>query len=75
MQTRIDTGPWSPKGKQAKTAIGKAWAKIFHTEAIPDVKADNPYFMVVLKETQRWGNQIILSFVVLYTHFSLRHCV
>jgi hypothetical protein len=44
----------------AKTSIGKAWAKIFHTEAIPGVKADNPYFVVVVKETQRWGNQIIL---------------
>jgi hypothetical protein len=55
-QTRVDTGRWSTKGKQAKTAIGKAWVKFFHAEAIPGVKADNPYFMVVMKETQRWGN-------------------
>jgi hypothetical protein len=45
-------GRWSTKGKQAKTAIGKAWAKIFHTEAIPGIKADNPYFVVMVKETK-----------------------
>jgi hypothetical protein len=61
VQTRIDTGPWSMKSKQAKTAIGKAWAKFFHAKAIPSVKADNPYFMVAVKETQRWGKQILLS--------------
>jgi hypothetical protein len=49
------------KSKQAKTAIGKAWAKFFHAKAIPSVKADNPYFMVAVKETQRWGKQILLS--------------
>jgi hypothetical protein len=68
-------GSWSLKGRQAKIAIGKAWAKFFHTEAISGVKSDNPYFVVTVKETQRWGNQIILSIVVLRTHFSLRHCV
>jgi hypothetical protein len=51
-QTRIDMGRWSTKGKQAKTAISKAWAKIFHTEAIPGIKADNPYFVVMVKETK-----------------------
>jgi hypothetical protein len=50
-QTRIGMGPWSTKIKQAKTDIGKAWAKFFHTESIPGVKADNPYFVVVVKET------------------------
>jgi hypothetical protein len=45
-------GRWSTKGKQAKTAIGKAWVKIFHTEAIPGIKADNPYFVVMVKETK-----------------------
>jgi hypothetical protein len=54
VQTGIDTGPWITKGKQAKSAIGKAWAKFFHIEAIPDAKADNPYFVVACKETQRW---------------------
>jgi hypothetical protein len=65
-QTRIDKGLWSMKGKQAKTTIGKAWAKFFHTEAILGVKADNPYFVVTVKETQRWGNQV---FLLLCTHF------
>jgi hypothetical protein len=41
------------KSKQAKSLIGKAWIKFFHTEAIPGVKADNPYFVVAYKETQR----------------------
>jgi hypothetical protein len=63
------------KSKQAKIVIGKAWAKIFHTEAVPGVKADNPYFIVTVKETQRWGKQRLLSFVVLCTHFYLHHWV
>jgi hypothetical protein len=71
-QTGIDMGRWSTKDKQAKTAIGKAWAKFFHTEAIPNVKADNPYFVVAVKEMQRWDNQVFLSFLLLCTHFSLR---
>jgi hypothetical protein len=73
VQTRIDTGPWSTKSKEAKTAIGKALVKFFHTKAIPGVKVDNRYFMVTVKETQRCGKQILLSFIVLCTHFSLRH--
>jgi hypothetical protein len=73
VQTRIDTGPWSTKSKEAKTAIGKALVKVFHTKAIPGVKVDNRYFMVTVKETQRCGKQILLSFIVLCTHFSLRH--
>jgi hypothetical protein len=39
MQIRIDTGSWSMKSKLAKIAIGKVWAKNFHTEAILGVKA------------------------------------
>jgi hypothetical protein len=38
-QAKIDTGPWSTKSKLAIIAITKTWAKIFHTEAIPGVKA------------------------------------
>jgi hypothetical protein len=68
-QTRIDTGRWSTKGKQAKTAISKAWTKFFHTEAIPGIKADNPYFVVAVKETQRWDKQVFLSFLLWCTHF------
>jgi hypothetical protein len=73
VQIRIDKGPWSTKSKQAKPATGKAWAKIFHTKAIPGVEADNPYFVVTVKETQKWGEQILLLFVVLCTLFSLCH--
>jgi hypothetical protein len=73
VKTRVDMGPWSTKSKQAKTVIDKAWAKIFHTDAIPSVKADNPYFVVTVKETHRWGKQVLISFVVLCTQFSLRH--
>jgi hypothetical protein len=59
-------GPWSMKSKLAKTAIGKACAKIFDIEAIPDVKADNPYFVVAVKETQRVSKYYFhLFFVVL----------
>lgn len=66
VQTRIDTGPWTQKGKNAKAAIGKAWAKFFHTEAIPGVKADNPYFVVACKETQRWGNVCSISNYIVF---------
>jgi hypothetical protein len=55
IQTRIDTGSWISKSKQTKSTIGKAWAKFIHTEVIPGAKADNPYFIVACKETQRWG--------------------
>jgi hypothetical protein len=58
VQTRIDTGTWIAKSKQAKSAIGKACAKFFHTEANPGVKADNPYFIMACKETQRWGKLV-----------------
>jgi hypothetical protein len=61
------------KSKLAKIDIGKGWAKFFHTEAIPGVKADNLYFVVLVKETQRWGKQILFSFVLCCTHFSLCH--
>jgi hypothetical protein len=27
-QPRIDTGPWTQKGKNAKEASGKAWSKL-----------------------------------------------
>ncbi|TVU34001.1 hypothetical protein EJB05_15822, partial [Eragrostis curvula] len=57
-QTRIDTGPWSAKGKIAKSAIGRAWAKFYHAEAINGSKADNPYFAAAIKETQLWGKDI-----------------
>jgi hypothetical protein len=35
VQTRIDIGPWTSKGKSAKEAIGRAWSKWFHVSGIP----------------------------------------
>ncbi|KAK3118492.1 hypothetical protein QOZ80_9BG0700110 [Eleusine coracana subsp. coracana] len=58
VQTRIDTGPWTAKCKAGKNAIGRIWSKWFHIECIPGRKADNPYFQVAVKETQRWGEGI-----------------
>ena len=55
VQTRIDTGPFSKKGKGAKAFLGKQWSKWFHAEAIPGSKADSPYFINALRETQRHG--------------------
>jgi hypothetical protein len=67
VQIRIDTGPWTTKGKQAKSVIGKAWLKYFHTEVIPGAKADNSYFVVACKEMQRWGK---LGCHLIYLHLS-----
>ncbi|KAK3124751.1 hypothetical protein QOZ80_7BG0592000 [Eleusine coracana subsp. coracana] len=58
VQTRIDTGPWTYKAKTAKQAIGRAWAKFMHAEAIAGAKADSPYFIAAIKETQRWGQGV-----------------
>jgi hypothetical protein len=55
VQTRIDTGSWTSKGKSAKEAIGRAWSKWFHVLGIPGRNADNPYFISVVKQTQQWG--------------------
>jgi hypothetical protein len=55
VQTRIDTGSWTNKGKIAKEAIGQAWSKWFHVSAIPDRNADNLYFISSVKQTQQWG--------------------
>jgi hypothetical protein len=35
IQTRIDTGLWTSKGKSVKEAIGRAWSKWFHISGIP----------------------------------------
>ncbi|GJM95179.1 hypothetical protein PR202_ga11887 [Eleusine coracana subsp. coracana] len=58
VQTRIDIGQWTTKCKAGKNAIDKVWSKFFHIEGISDRKADNPYFQVVVKETQRWDELI-----------------
>jgi hypothetical protein len=55
VQTRIDTGPWTSKGKSAKEAIERAWSKWFHVLGIPGRNADNPYFISAVKQTQQWG--------------------
>jgi hypothetical protein len=54
VQTRIDTDPWTRKGKSAKEVIGRAWSKWFHVSGIPGRNADNPYFISAVKQTQQW---------------------
>jgi hypothetical protein len=54
VQTRIDTGPWTSKGKSAKEVIGRAWSKWFHISGIRGRNADNPYFISAVKQTQQW---------------------
>jgi hypothetical protein len=55
VQTWIDTGPWTSKGKSAKKAIGQAWSKWFHVSRIPSRNTNNPYFISAVKQTQQWG--------------------
>jgi hypothetical protein len=55
VQTQIDTGPWTSKGKSAKEAIGQAWSKWFHVSGILGRNTVNPYFIGVVKQTQQWG--------------------
>ena len=55
VQLRIDTESWSAKGKKAKEAIGLAWPKFLHTSGIPGRRADNAFFVAVVKETQKWS--------------------
>jgi hypothetical protein len=55
VQTRIDIGLWTSKGKSAKEAIGWDWSKWFHISGIPGRNADNPYFISAVKQTQQWG--------------------
>jgi hypothetical protein len=53
VQIRIDTGPWTNKGKSAKEAIGRAWSKWFHVLGIPGRNVNNPYFISIVKQTQQ----------------------
>jgi hypothetical protein len=55
VQTRIDTGPWTSKGKSANEVIGRTWSKWFHVSRIPGRNTDNPYFILAVKQTQQWG--------------------
>ena len=34
-QQRIDTGPWTSKGKTVREMLGKAWSKACHSVGIP----------------------------------------
>jgi hypothetical protein len=54
VQTQIDTGPWTSKGKSAKEVRGQAWSKWFHVSEIPDRNADNLYFISVVKQSHQW---------------------
>jgi hypothetical protein len=73
-QTRIDTGSWTQKGKNARESIGKAWSKFFHTAGVPGRQADSPYFVSAVRETQKWGE---FSFILCSQKFSfaLRLCI
>jgi hypothetical protein len=51
VQTRIDTSPWTSKGKSAKEAIGRAWSKWFHVSGFLGRNTDNPYFISAVKQT------------------------
>jgi hypothetical protein len=53
VQTRIDTGPWTSKGKSAKKAIGRTWSKWFHVSKISGRNVYNPYFISAVKQTQQ----------------------
>jgi hypothetical protein len=50
-QPRIDTGPWTEKGRWAKSKIGRAWAKFCHATGIPGKKLDDPHFRAAFMET------------------------
>ena len=62
VQQMIDTGPWTSKGKSAKDILGRTWAKWFHVAGIPGRKADDPFFISAIKQTQQWGKTIFLQF-------------
>jgi hypothetical protein len=57
MQQRIDTGPWTSKGRSLKVILGRAWAKACHAIGIPGRKVDNPYFRAAIVESQKQGNK------------------
>ncbi len=61
VQTRIDIGFFTKKGKQARQAIGESWARFFFTAGIPGRNADNPYFVSAVRETQKWGTYVFIK--------------
>jgi hypothetical protein len=54
-QTRINTGSWTQKGKNARESIEKAWFKFFHTAGVPRRQADSPYFVSRLERHRSGG--------------------
>ncbi|WVZ69524.1 hypothetical protein U9M48_018297 [Paspalum notatum var. saurae] len=54
-QQRIDTGPWTVKGKTSRELLGRAWAKACHAVGIPGRKVDDPYFKAAIMETHKQG--------------------
>ncbi|XP_039812046.1 uncharacterized protein LOC120675023 [Panicum virgatum] len=54
-QQRIDTGPWTVKGRTSRELLGRAWAKACHAVGIPGRKVDDPYFKAAIVETQKQG--------------------
>ena len=69
-QQRIDTGPWTVKGRTSRELLGRAWAKACHAVGIPGRKVDDPYFKAAIVETQKQGNNVYfelhyISFIVI----------
>ncbi|XP_039808532.1 uncharacterized protein LOC120672275 [Panicum virgatum] len=54
-QQRIDTGPWTVKGRTSRELLGRAWAKACHAVGIPGRKVDDPYLKAAIVETQKQG--------------------
>ncbi|KAJ1269626.1 hypothetical protein BS78_07G226100 [Paspalum vaginatum] len=54
-QQRIDTGPWTVKGRTSRELLGRAWAKACHAVGIPSRKVDDPFFKAAIVETQKQG--------------------
>jgi len=65
-QPRIDTGPWTDKGRNAKSKIGRAWSKFCHAAGIPGRKVDDPYFKAAIIETQKHGEFLCIYLVAYY---------
>ena len=59
-QPRIDTGPWTEKGRGAKSKIGRAWAKFCNATGIPSKKLDDPYFRTAFMETKKYGEIVCM---------------
>uniref|UniRef100_M8C418 F-box protein AT5G49610-like beta-propeller domain-containing protein n=1 Tax=Aegilops tauschii TaxID=37682 RepID=M8C418_AEGTA len=52
-QTRIDV--IFKKEKETRSKLSKAWAKWFHSNSVPESKADCPHFRSAMKLTQQLG--------------------